>query len=201
MSYRRNFKNTYSDLSGEEIYKRWHWGKPFENKEEIDDPNLPDRLIETGRLAELHFWPVKGRTARKDKVIKLPEKLSEESHLAFDPDHNFHRLYIILPTKLKKKFKKEYWDNTDLTIFDPSDIANAAGGKHATDDYPDIEVKPIGILRNIVYACEKVGDGFSLYIHKMGEESGIKPALCVDKSGDLWIVGGDYTSPLQGITN
>ena len=201
MARRRANKSTYSGLSGEEIYKRWHWGKDFENKEEIDDPDLPDRLIETGRLAELHFWPVRGRTARKDKIIKLTEKQSENSHLAFDPDHSFHRLYIILPPKLKREFKREYWEDDKLKEFDPSDIAQAAGGKHATDDYPDIQVKPIGILRNVVYACEKVGDGFSLYIHKMGEESGIKPALCVDKKGNLWIIGGDYTSPLQGITN
>lgn len=201
MAYRKNYKNTYSGLSGEEIYKRWHWGKPLEQTQEIEDPNLPERLVETGRLAELHFWPVKGRTARKDKIIRLPEKLAEESHLAFDPDHSFNRLYIILPPQLRKKFKKEYWSDNKLNVLDPVDIANAAGGKHATNDYPDIEVKPIGILRNIVYACEKVGDGFSLYIHKMGEETGIKPALCVDKKGDLWIIGGDYTSPLQGITN
>ena len=72
---------------------------------------------------------------------------------------------------------------------------------HATDDYPDIKVKPIGILRNVVYATPKKGDGFSLYIHEMGEETGIKPALCVDKTGRLWIIGGDYTCPVPGITN
>ena len=197
---RRN-RTAYKGMSGEEVYEKWHWGLGAKQEIDIDDDDLPDTLVECGRLAELHFWPVDGRTARKDKQLRLPEKIANNSHLAFDPDHAFDRLYTILDPKYQKKIKKGYWDRSSTKIFNPADIAQAVGGKHATNDYPDIEVKPIGILRNIVYACDKKGDGFSLYIHKMGEETGIKPVLCVDKWGRLWIIGGDYTSPIPGITN
>ena len=191
----------YKSMKGGDIYEVWHWGEEPRQPIEINDDDLPNRLVECGRFAEAHYWPVQGRANRKDKIIRNPENLANKSYLAFDPDHSFQRLYIILDPKLRKKFKDQFWKNSDIKPFDPVDIAEAAGGKHATDDYPDIKVKPIGILRNVVYATPKKGDGFSLYIHEMGEETGIKPALCVDKTGRLWIIGGDYTCPVPGITN
>ena len=76
------------------------------------------------------------------------------------------------------------------------------GGRHAKkDDYPNVKVRPIGILTNVVYGTEKQGDGYSFYIHHMGEESGIQPALGVDRRGRLWVLGGNYTSPTPGITD
>ena len=197
--YRKNSK--YKHMDGSQIWRDWHWGENPKEPFEVDDDDLPERLIECGRFAEMHFYPISGRPNRKDKIVKNPQNLANKSYLAFDPDHPFQRLYIVLDPKLQKKFKKEYWDESDAHIFNPADIAEAAGGKHATDDYPDIEVKPIGILRNLVYATPKSGDGFSLYIHAMGEETGIRPAICCDDQGRLWIIGGDYTCPIPGITN
>lgn len=206
--FKRNFKDSYGSkksqyhgMSGKKVREDWSWGKPVEDVIEIDDDDLPDEIVECGRFAEAHFWPIKGRTGRQNKIIKLPESQANNSYLGFDFKHPFQRLYIILDPKFRKKMKKEYWDKSNAHIFNPADIAEAAGGKHATEDYPDIDVKPIGILRNVVYATDKGNDNFSLYIHAMGEETGIRPALCVDETGRLWIVGGDYTCPIPGITN
>ena len=69
------------------------------------------------------------------------------------------------------------------------------------DDYEDIFVQPIGIMTNVVYACEKKGDGYSFYIHALGEESGIRPVLGMADDGSLWFAGGNYTAPIQGITD
>jgi hypothetical protein len=89
-----------------------------------------------------------------------------------------------------------------------SELALETGGLHSTDDYPDIMVKPIGLLTNVVYATEKgafggigLEDGYSMYIHTHGEESGIQPILAMASDGSLWYAGGDYTCPTAGITN
>lgn len=82
-----------------------------------------------------------------------------------------------------------------------SDLAKAVGGRHGGQEYGDIVAAPLGILTHLVYATEKQGDGFNNYIHKLGEESGIRPALAADNAGRLWIVGGNYTSPTPGITD
>ena len=88
MARRKNKEcSPYASMSGAEIYKKWHWGEPMQKEIFIDDPNLPDRLVECGRLAEIHFWPIEGRMTRKDKIIKLNQKDSEKCYLAFDPDH------------------------------------------------------------------------------------------------------------------
>jgi len=40
------------------------------------------------------------------------------------------------------------------------------------------------------------------YIHAWGEESGVKPLLCVDADGGLWIARGQRTTvPDEGITD
>ena len=64
-----------------------------------------------------------------------------------------------------------------------------------------MEVTPIGALTHVMYACEKIPDGYSFYIHELGEETGILPFLCVDKTGQLWIAGGDYWGETGGINN
>jgi hypothetical protein len=33
----------------------------------------------------------------------------------------------------------------------------------------------------------------------MGEEGGIEPVLAVSADGNLWIAGGSYTCPTEGI--
>lgn len=183
---------------GAKAYKRWHWGIEPTKEVEWSDPELPDYLIETGRLVELHYEPLAGG---KKKIIKLNKTDSNGSHLAFDPDHKYERLFILSSPSFKKKMKK-YWTNSPWDSIPLREAAKEAGGKHGKmRDYPDVRVRPIGVLTNITYACEKKGDGYSFYIHHMGEESGIQPWLTVDKRGKLYIAGGNYTSPTPGITD
>jgi hypothetical protein len=65
-----------------------------------------------------------------------------------------------------------------------------------------VHASPVGILTHVVYATDKKGDGYSFYIHKLGEESGLRPCLAVDGQGRMWIAGGNYKgNPTPGITD
>lgn len=179
-------------------YKKWHWGiEPIEEVE-WDDPDLPEYLIECGRLVELHYKPLQGG---KKKIIKLNKKDANSSHLAFDPDHKYERLHLLLSPAFKRKMKK-YWKDSKWETVKLQELAKKAGGRHGKmKDYPNVNVRPVGILTHVTYACEKKGDGYSFYIHHMGEESGIQPILAVDAKGKMYIAGGNYTSPTPGITD
>jgi len=196
---------------GAKLYEEWHWGIPHQGVEDWSDEHVDGNirskdgiLIETGRLKELHF---REPHKRKDTVIKLTRSEANGSHLAFDPDHPYHRLYIFSHPKFAERMHKKYLQdakykhNRRYQEMPLTKAAKIIGGKHATNDYPKVQVSPVGILTHVVYATEKKGDGFSFYIHKMGEESGIKPALTIDDRGRLWIAGGNYTSPNPGITD
>ena len=145
----------------------------------------------------------KGNPARrKDTQITLTQGESERSHLTFDPAHEYERLYVVLPADVTRKMKATYWDMNPFAIQPLGQIAKFTGGRHGTErDYPKLMVKPIGICTAVVYATEKTGDGFSYYIHRLGEETGVRPCLCIDETGRLWFAGGAYTSPTAGITD
>ena len=191
----------YRGLSPKEVYKKWHWNTPSTITKEVEIPGGPEEVVETGRLVELHYRPLRSNPKLKDRVWKPTKKESNNSHLVFDPQHKHQRLYIILDPTAEKKIKEKFWKSSKWDSLALEDVAPLIGGKHGTTDYPDIKVKPLGILTALVYATEKDPDGYSFYIHKMGEETHIQPALATDKKGRLWIVGGDYTSPIPGITN
>ena len=206
MRRRKNFSaaGNRSSVNGSlrQMYTDWHWGVEPKNLTEINDPDLPEELVETGRLVELHYRQPEQNPKRKDKVYKLAKKNSNKTHLAFDPHHKYERLYIATNDKpTLKKFKKDLYTTSPYKDVDLGDMSLYVGGKHAMDDYPPIDARAVGILTSIVYACEKEGDGYSFYVHKMGEESGIQPILAASKDGRLWVVGGNYTSPIQGITD
>ena len=195
---------------GAELYSEWHWGVPHASVDDWQDETVdgmlgPDGLvIETGRLVEVHF---REPHKRKDTVVRLNKAEANGSHLAFDPDHPHRRLYIFSHPKFAARMHKKYLQNPQYeggSRYKPMPLAQAAqivGGRHGGSDYPKIEVTPLGILTHVVYATEKTGDGYSFYIHKMGEESGVKPALAIDDRGRLWLAGGNYTSPNPGITD
>jgi len=195
---------------GAELYSEWHWGVPHKSVNEWQDEQVdgmlgPDGLvIETGRLVEIHF---REPHKRKDTVVRLNRGEANGSHLAFDPDHPHRRLYIFAHPKFAERMHKKYLQDdryetgSRYKSMPLKKAAEVVGGRHATADYPKVDVTPLGILTHVVYATEKSGDGYSFYIHKMGEESGIKPALTIDERGRLWIAGGNYTSPTPGITD
>lgn len=188
-------------------FSKWHWGLDPVKVVDIEDTDLPDELIECGRLAELRVRipqsAAKGNPSRrKDTQITLTQGESERSHLTFDPAHDHERLYVVLPPDVMRKMKSTYWDLNPFEVQPLGHIARFTGGRHGTErDYPKIMVKPIGICTAVVYATEKTGDGFSYYIHRLGEETGVRPCLCVDNTGRLWFAGGAYTSPTAGITD
>lgn len=191
-----------SKSEGRKAYKDKHWGYGPVVEVEIDDPTLPSRLVEWGRLVEIHFRPINNNPKRKDKIIRLNRTESNNSHLAYDLDHPHQRLYAVLDSKVEKRMKKAHWDKSDYARMGLSKASHHVGGRHAADDYPSLKVRPVGTVTAVVYATLKGGDEpLSFYIHKMGEENGLQPALCVDKKGRLWFAGGDYYGPDGGITN
>ena len=196
-----------SNDRGAEAYADWHWGIPITSVKDISDEDYgapDDLLIEAGRLVEVHF---RQPNKRKDTVVRLNRKEANGSHLVFSPDHPHQRLSIISHPEFARRMHKRFRQNSqyeggsryaELSL---REVAKQIGGRHGTPDYPNLAVVPLGILTHVVYATEKKGDGFSFYIHKMGEESGVKPALAIDDRGRLWIAGGNYTSPTPGITD
>jgi len=199
--------------SGNDLYREWHWGIDPKHLIKWNDPELdahlmkhnPDaELVECGRLVELH---VREPGNRQDTIIRLNRKEGNGSHLAFDPHHPHQRLYILAHPDFRSRMLGKYRKNPDYKggskyrAMPLVEIAKRAGGRHATRDYLPVEAAPVGILTHVVYATEKKGDGYSQYIHKLGEESGIRPVLAVDGYGRPWVAGGNYTSPTPGITD
>lgn len=66
------------------------------------------------------------------------------------------------------------------------------------------EVNPIGEIDHVVYGTRKPHHGdhaYTHYIHKLGEESGKRPILCVDREGYPVIRGGNYKIEARGIVD
>ena len=122
--------------------------------------------------------------------------------MVFNPHSPNDCLYIVTTSeKAKNKIKKDFYKDNPFQEVPLSDMSYFTGGRHMGEHYPNITAKAIGILTTLVYACEKGGDGYSFYVHQMGEESGVQPLIAVSSDGRLWIVGGNYTAPIQGITD
>ncbi len=209
---KRNTTTKTPSASAKKAYEDWHWGLSPASVLDIEDPDLPDEIIECGRLAEIRFsiptsasaegGMKRNRMKGKAAVITLSKGESQRSHLAYDPNHPSERLYNVLPEDVQRKMKKTYFDQNPFALQPLSEVARHTGGRHGTArDYPNVMVKPIGICTAVIYATEKEGDGFSFYIHRLGEESGVRPCLCVSEDGRLWYAGGNYTSPTAGITD
>lgn len=206
----------------EQIYGDWHWGNPATHTRDFDVPGLSENhpLVEAGLLTELHFDPVDGLNLHMIKtkslheeaarmgnepaelaVIEVPLSDYNNNHLSFDPKHKYQRLYILL-SKTSKRDAQKLWDalptRSEIKL---KALAKEIGGHHQ-HGYPNVTVKPLGILYYVSYFTHKKGDDpASKYIHRMGEEGGIEPALAVSADGNLWIVGGGYTCPNNGITH
>lgn len=81
-----------------------------------------------------------------------------------------------------------------------------AGGRFATPN-PRSESKALdtlGVIDHVVYGTKKPHHGdhsYTHYIHKLGEESGGKPTLAVDRDGFPVIRGGNYKIEARGIVD
>lgn len=177
-------------------YKNHHWGINPTRIVTYDDPDLPDSLVEMGRLAELHISPPNG----PEYVLEVDPEDMEDCHLLYDKNHKHQRLYILLPKKVMEKVKRIAGRraNPPTTL---QSVARKAGGHHKGADYPDVAVRPLGRLINGVYATNKKGDGSSLYVHRFGEEGGVEPIIGVDNKGRIWFAGGSYYVTPSGIIN
>lgn len=207
----RSLRNKNVDMKGAAAYRDWHWGEEAARVKDIAEldqynPNL--HLIECGRLARLHFRaPQSAQTNRihprreRDSKIELSAAQTMNAHVAFDKDHPSHRLYLVLPPSVKRALANRFWKQNKIAAQPLSRLAKLVGGRHATNDYPNIKAKPFGVLTGVVYYTHKRGDGPSYYLHQMGEVSGGFPIIACDAKGNLWLAGGSYTAPVAGITD
>jgi hypothetical protein len=140
-------------------------------------------------------------------MIQFSKSMSANSHVTYDPDHPYERLYLLVNPQARPTLKARFWDENTMAARPLNDLALIAGGKHGKKrDYPDIDCKPIGVLTAIVYYTHKKGDENpddprSYYIHQVGEVSGSLPFLCADAKGRFWLAGGSTTAPTPGITD
>lgn len=173
----------------------------------FDAPALDEggekRLIPCGRLLQIRFRiPVGGEieNGRADE-FNLPTSVGRWSYLMFDNDDERQPLYVVMDTRAKQYAKTNLWKTNPFSSAPLKEYARHTGGRQAKGWYPNVIVKPVGIATAVIYFATKREDGSSNYIHRFGEESGIRPLLCVAEDGCLWFAGGDYTCPTAGITN
>jgi len=185
----------------------WVWGNE-DPVQVIDWEDLGDKtLVECGRLVRLHIRPIEAATKhprfQHDAMIELSTKMAKTSFLAFDFHHPFQRLHLLLNPKVSAAVKARFWDGNPARVVNLQEVVSFTRGCQAKNpsDYQSVKVKVLGILTNVVYHTHKKGDGASYYIHQFGEVSGVCPVLCVDSDGKLYLAGGDYTCPVEGITN
>lgn len=201
---------------GGQAYEDWHWGVGAQKVIDWDDSDYPKMLIECGRLVRMHVRSPDGVSSnpgsrhprrKRDTMIELSRSTSSNSHLAYDPDHPDERLYLLVDPQAAKTLSSRFWSENTAKAMPLQHLASIAGGKHSKRrDYPDVMVKPIGVLTAVVYYTHKKGDENpgnprSYYIHQMGELSKYYPVLAADQKGRLWVAGGNYTCPTPGITD
>ena len=184
-------------------------------------------LIEAGRFVSIHFEPLaaveqelartlpimrademtkeaalEGNEPDEYLVLELEEKDWPHNWVAFDFDHEEDRIYLLFDPAIRRQLARHLWDAFPaMQSASLGELAAQVGGSHGNaDDYPDVQVKPLGYIFYLSYYTHKEGDDpASIYIHRMGEEKGIEPILAVSEDGRLWIAGGSYKCPNAGI--
>jgi hypothetical protein len=209
----KNFPvNDRQFAKGRKMAAEWAWYTQDEYDDQLqliewDDPDFPEGiLIQCGNLARIHFRSPAPKATRhprrqRDTTIAFPMGVARKAQLAFDPEHQYDRLYMLIPEPATSSLKSRFWNENPVPPKLLEEWAMLAGGKHARGGYPDIEGKPVGIMTAVVYFRDKKDDGPSYYLHKMGEVSCYLPILCCDSRGRLWVCGGNYLSPTPGITD
>jgi len=166
------------------------------------DANGEKHLAQCGKLLQLRYRVPDGSnmgyTAQK---FSLPPDMARWSYLKFDEEDPGERLYTVLPEKVKRYVAAHLYDPCPFEDVSLKQLAKWTGGRQANGWYANVIVRPIGIATAVLYDGDKRNDGRSNYIHRFGEETGIRPAIGVDATGRIWFAGGDYTCPTAGITN
>lgn len=194
-SYAQRYAKQYTD---------WHWGENPAMVVDWDDSDTPENMIECGRLVRVHFRAPASVNPRRerDTMIELARPMARRSYVAYDPSHPSERLYLLVAPAATPLLAERFFRENPAPALPLGQLAMMVGGRHGkVNDYPDVMVKPIGVMTALVYHTHKKGDGPSYYIHKMGEESTHFPVLAADSCGRLWIAGGNYTCPTPGITD
>lgn len=198
---------------GRKAFYDWHWFQGTEQEApemkvvHVQDPDVPEMLVECGRLVRLHVRAPSRNNPKhprreRDTMIEFSRAVSSASHVAYDPNHPDDRIYLLVSPKAREALASRFWDENPLRAMDLNDLAEIGGGRHGKRrDYPPVLVKPVGITTAVVYFTHKKDDGPSYYIHKLGELSHNYPILACDEDGRLWFAGGAYTAPHAGITD
>lgn len=218
MSTRRNYTRP-ADLTPEEADANLQargmkarvgigWGLPAERLY-VPDPKsrLPAHLCEFGRLVKFHVVLPDNDVPVE---IKIDRPYINQSHVGFDAlvPRNRAALFCYTPPEVRKKAVQLLFNPREACTF--HEAAQAAGGRHEDDCLQPwwpvgsrrLIVTPIGVCATVTYHTHKKGnDPKSNYIHQLGEETGIRPLLCVDGEGYFWLAGGNYTVPNAGITD
>jgi len=180
---------------------KWHWWKDGRGADEVfewGDVDLPEHLIEIGRLVGFH---VKLPGYKKPSELMIKDKYIGDCYLTFDPEDPKERIYACLDGEVRRAVKRTFWDKNKAKPVLLGDLAKKTGGHHQ-GEYAKVKVKPIGPAHAVIYATHKKGDGPSNYIHHFSEETGgAFPVLAADARGRLWLAGGVYTCPVPGITD
>lgn len=191
---------------GSHRYTAFHWGFAPRARREVHIPGVPKAvaLIQIGQLLDLRV-----KAPGVDFEIEAPPGVD----IAFDERND--RIYIIPTRKFQQACREELWldpRRRDVQTALLPEVARAAGGAQATNGaYPRIPVQALGRLHHVAYRTAKYDprgedgtddpDDPDDFQHEVGEVSGIRPYLCVDSSGRLWLAGGNYTCPDDGITD
>lgn len=176
-------------------YESAHWGKPPAWTKRVSHPELAERqhVVQMGELLTLEYREPSTRR------LHTLEFAPGTAHLAFTPD-KAERLVVLTSAEDRKAAAAMCRDLAPRSPWEAlPDVAADVGGRQATFTSPDVAVREVGRLTRVVYRTDKEGDGESDYVHRMGEEGGIEPVLCVDARGYLYLAGGSYRVPDRGI--
>lgn len=166
------------------------------------DANGEKHLVQCGKLMELRLrYPTQFGNGYASTTLSIPPGLANWCYLQFDRRDSEQRLYTILPEKAKRYIADTYYAACPFADAPLGQIAKWTGGRQAKGWYANVTVRPLGVASAVIYDGNKKTDGHSNYIHRFGEENGIRPVVCVDATGRIWFAGGDYTCPTPGITN
>lgn len=121
------------------------------------------------------------------------------AYLAFDPESDEGRLYLVLPASVRTTARSAFWRDGARTV-SLSRLAESVGGSQQ-GGYPDVDVQPIGKIVTVEYYAKKYGQNAqngAVWYHD--HDSHPQPWLAVSEDGRLFYAGGDYDgSDLRGI--